>query len=175
MVLATQSLTEVANSPIRDVILESCPTKILLPNPEAQNPATGELYRKFGLTDRQIEIIAEATPKRHYYYLSPLGRRLFELGLGPATLAFIGAGSKADILEARRLITSHGRSWSVEWLRARGYIEWAEQLSNSYGPTEPSLREVSTHNSHLNGGYFNQANGAGLKPNEGANTHGTIP
>jgi hypothetical protein len=43
MVLATQSLTEVANSPVRDVILESCPTKILLPNPEALNPATGEL------------------------------------------------------------------------------------------------------------------------------------
>ena len=59
VVLATQSLTEVANSPVRDVILESCPTKILLPNPEALNPATGELYRKLGLSNRQIEIVAE--------------------------------------------------------------------------------------------------------------------
>jgi type IV secretion/conjugal transfer VirB4 family ATPase len=175
VVLATQSLTEVANSPVRDVILESCPTKILLSNPEAQNPATSELYRKFGLTDRQIEIIAEAVPKRHYYYLSPLGRRLFELALGPATLAFIGAGSKAEILEARRLIAAHRRSWPIEWLRTRGQIEWAEQLAKSYGPAEPPLRELTTRNGHLNGGYFNQANGAGITPNEGANKHGTIP
>jgi type IV secretion system protein TrbE len=91
VVLATQSLSEVVNSPVRDVILESCPTKILLPNPEARNPATTELYRKFGLTNRQIEIIADAVPKRHYYYVSPLGRRLFNLSIEPATLAFIGA------------------------------------------------------------------------------------
>ena len=174
VVLATQSLTEVANSPIRDVILESCPTKILLPNPEAQNPATSELYRKFGLTDRQIEIVATAVPKRQYYYLSPAGRRLFDLGLGPATLAFIGAGSKADIIEARRLIASHGRSWPIEWLRARSLIEWGEQLAKSYGPTELQLRELAIRNGHLNGGHFNQANGAGIPPHQGANTHGTI-
>ena len=40
VVLATQSLTEIANSPHRDVILESCPTKLYLPNPEAKNAAT---------------------------------------------------------------------------------------------------------------------------------------
>jgi len=175
VVLATQSLVEVANSPVRDVILESCPTKILLPNPEAQNPATSELYRKFGLTDRQIEIIAEAVPKRHYYYLSPLGRRLFELALGPVTLAFIGAGSKAEILEARRLIATLGRSWPVEWLRPRAHIEWAEQLAKSYGPTESPIRELTNRNGHPNGRYFNQANGAAITPNEGANRHGTIP
>jgi hypothetical protein len=31
VVLATQSLTEIGNSPYRDVILESCPTKVFLP------------------------------------------------------------------------------------------------------------------------------------------------
>ena len=79
VVLSTQSLVEVANSPQRDVILESRPTKILLPNPEAQNPVTAELYRKFGLTSRQIEMLAFAVPKRQYYYVSPAGRRLFDL------------------------------------------------------------------------------------------------
>ena len=104
VVLATQSLSEIANSPHRDVILESCPTKLYLPNAEAQNAASRELYRQFGLSDRQIDIVAEATPKRHYYYVSPLGRRLFQFSLGPAALAFIGAGSKDDVLSARRMI-----------------------------------------------------------------------
>jgi type IV secretion system protein TrbE len=83
VVLATQSLSEIANSPHRDVILESCPTKLYLPKAEARSPQTRELYRKFGLSDRQIDIVAEATPKRDYYYVSPLGRRLFQFALGP--------------------------------------------------------------------------------------------
>jgi type IV secretion system protein VirB4 len=81
------------------VILESCPTKILLPNPEAQNPVTAELYRKFGLTSRQVEMLSLGVPKRQYYYLSPAGRRLFDLALGPATLAFIGSGCDVKSLE----------------------------------------------------------------------------
>src|SRR5690348_985584 len=125
VVLATQSLTEVANSPVRDVILESCPTKILLPNPEAVNPATGELYRKLGLTQRQIEIVASSLPKRHYYYLSPMGRRLFDLSVGPAALAFTGAGSKEDILTAKRMRQAHGRRWPEHWLNSRGLNEWS--------------------------------------------------
>jgi len=134
VILSTQSLVEVANSPQRDVILESCPTKILLPNPEAQNPATAELYRKFGLTSRQIEMLSFAIPKRQYYYISPAGRRLFDLALGEATLAFIGSGSKTDILEARRLIVKHGDRWAAEWLRTRGLHEWTsnrEELGGS--------------------------------------------
>jgi type IV secretion system protein VirB4 len=126
VVLATQSLTEVAGSSFCDVILESCPTKIFLPNPEARNPNTAALYHRFGLSPRQREIIADATPKRHYYYVSPLGRRLFELALEPATLSFVGAGSKEDLFKARRLIHEFGESWPGEWLRTRGLTEWAE-------------------------------------------------
>ncbi|MGA9724684.1 MAG: conjugal transfer protein TrbE, partial [Candidatus Binatus sp.] len=136
VVLATQSLSEIANSPHRDVILESCPTKLYLPNPEATNSATRETYRRFGLSDRQVEIIADATPKRHYYYVSPLGRRLFQFSLGPAALAFIGAGSKDDVLSARRMIEQHGERWTVEWLRARGLHDWAEYLDRLNGLVE---------------------------------------
>jgi type IV secretion system protein VirB4 len=136
VVLATQSLSEIASSPYRDVILESCPTKLYLPNAEARNPQTRELYQKFGLTDRQIDIIAEAAPKRDYYYVSPLGRRLFQFALGPAALAFVGAGSKDDVLTARRMIAEHGEHWRVEWLRARGLSEWADYLATHFpGPT----------------------------------------
>ncbi len=128
VVLATQSLSEIANSPHRDVILESCPTRLYLPNPEATNAASRELYHRFGLSDRQIEIIAEATPKRHYYYVSPLGRRLFQLALGPAALAFIAAGAKDDLLRARQLIKLHGDRWTVTWLRHRELDGWADYL-----------------------------------------------
>ncbi len=156
VVLATQSLSEVANSSHRDVILESCPTKLYLPNAEARNPQTRELYRKFGLSDRQIDILAEATPKRDYYYVSPLGRRLFQFALGPAVLAFIGAGSKEDVLAARRMIAEHGQRWRVEWLRARGFCEWADYLDCFYTATPaPVIHHpdgyLNGHDTHLEG------------------------
>lgn len=38
-VTATQSLSDLSRSGIADVIFESCPSKILLPNPQAQTEA----------------------------------------------------------------------------------------------------------------------------------------
>ncbi len=155
VVLATQSLSEIANSPHRDVILESCPTKLYLPNPEAKNSGTQEMYRRFGLSNRQIDIVADATPKRHYYYVSPLGRRLFQFSLGPAALAFIGAGSKDDVLAARRMIEQHGERWTADWLHARGLHDWAEYLDKLNGrvetPADAILRVNGIPPFHTNG------------------------
>jgi type IV secretion/conjugal transfer VirB4 family ATPase len=155
VVLATQSLSEVANSAHRDVILESCPTKLYLPNPEAKNPASRDMYRRFGLSDRQIDIIAEATPKRHYYYVSPLGRRLFQFSLGPAALAFIGAGSKDDVLAASRMVHEHGERWTEEWLRLRALHDWAEYLHKLCDQIEMPLAHLlslkSMPSRHANG------------------------
>jgi type IV secretion system protein TrbE len=123
--LATQELADVTNSPIRDVILASCPTKILLPNPEAREPASRSMYELIGLNDREIEILAHATVKRHYYYKSPLGRRLFSFGFGPVALAFIGASGQEDLRIIRQLMSAHGEDWPAHWLRQRGLDEWA--------------------------------------------------
>jgi type IV secretion/conjugal transfer VirB4 family ATPase len=152
VVLATQSLSEIANSPHRDVVLESCPTKVFLPNPEARNPQTRDLYRRFGLSDRQIDLIAEAAPKRDYYYVSPLGRRLFQFGLGPVALAFTRAGSKEDVLAARHLVAQRGEHWPLEWLRSRGLGEWADYLARHLHPEMQLSWSRITDNGHINGG-----------------------
>jgi type IV secretion system protein VirB4 len=125
VVLATQSLSDAVRSGILDVLLESCPTKILLPNEEAtkgDSTATGprQLYELMGLNPRQIEIIATAIPKRQYYFLSPEGRRLIELNLGPVALAFVGAGSKTELARIQQLVRTHGVDWPAQWLAARG-------------------------------------------------------
>jgi type IV secretion system protein VirB4 len=63
VVLSTQSLSDAANSGILDVLQESCPTKILLPNPNAYNKGSEhqlgpyDYYKQFGLNDTQISII----------------------------------------------------------------------------------------------------------------------
>ena len=93
---ATQSLADIAESAIAPAIIESCPTRIFLPNPRALEPTQSEAYRRFGLNDTQIRLIAEASPKREYYLQSRAGNRLFELGLGPIALAVAAASSPDD-------------------------------------------------------------------------------
>src|SRR5580700_5222990 len=96
VVFATQSLADIDGSAIAPAIIESCPTRILLPNDRAVEPQITAIYRRFGLNDRQIEILARATPKRDYYCQSRRGNRLFELGLREIALAFTAASSKTD-------------------------------------------------------------------------------
>jgi type IV secretory pathway VirB4 component len=144
--LATQSLDDLRQSEYRSVVLESCPTKLFLPNPEVSTPNLREVYRDFGLTDRQIEIIAEAIPKKHYYLVSPKGRRLFDLALDPATLSFVGASSKADLQRARGLIAEHGERWPAQWLRERGLPRWADEFERTLARSgSTALIETISH------------------------------
>ena len=58
VVFATQSLADIANSTIAPAIIESCPQRIFLPNDRAIEPQAREAYERFGLNERQIELIA---------------------------------------------------------------------------------------------------------------------
>ena len=130
VLLATQSLTDAANSGILDVIVESTATKIFLPNVFARDEDTAALYRRMGLNSRQIEILATAIPKRQYYYSSEYGHRLFDLALGPLAMAFVGASDKESIAEIRALEAKYGAAWTDEWLASRGLA------LRDYGPYE---------------------------------------
>ena len=120
VLMATQSLSDAANSGILDVIVESTATKIFLPNVNARDEETAALYRRMGLNSRQIEIISRATPKRHYYYVSEQGRRLYDLALGPLALAFIGHTDRDSIAQIKRLIARHSDGWIHEWAHQKG-------------------------------------------------------
>lgn len=127
VLLSTQNLSDIFNSPIRDVVLESCPTKVLLPNAEAANPASREFYGSIGLNEREIDIVQKSLPKRQYYVVSAAGRRLISLGLGGVALAFTGVSSREERQLVEETITL-GPGWQVEWLRRRGLASWAEYL-----------------------------------------------
>lgn len=128
VIFATQSLSDIDNSSIAPAIIESCPTRLLLPNERAIEPQITAIYRRFGLNDRQIEILARATPKRDYYCQSRRGNRLFELGLSEVGLALCAASSKSDQTLIANLVAEHGRDgFLAAWLRARD-VGWAADL-----------------------------------------------
>ena len=125
--MGPQSIADVVNSTIRDAVFESCPTKILLANPDAKGSKIGEFYRDFlQLNERQVNLISHMTRKREYYIISPKGRRLFSLGLGPVALAFVGASGADDLARVRELKEHYGRLWPVQWLKERELPDWAD-------------------------------------------------
>ncbi|CAM3305000.1 type IV secretion system protein VirB4 [Paracoccus aminovorans] len=128
VIFATQSLSDIDGSVIAPAIIESCPTRLLLPNERAIEPQITAIYRRFGLNDRQIEILARATPKRDYYCQSRRGNRLFDLGLSEVGLALTAASSKTDQAAIARIFSEHGPDgFLAAWLRLRG-VDWAADL-----------------------------------------------
>ena len=128
VLFATQSLADIAESSIAPAIIESCPQRILLPNDRAAEPQSRAAYARFGLNDRQIELISRATPKRQYYLQSARGNRLFELGLGPIALALAGASDPVRQARIDALLAEHGAiDFAARFLADVG-LDWAAAL-----------------------------------------------
>jgi len=132
VIFVTQSLADISDSAIAPAIIESCPQRIFLPNDRAIEPQARAAYERFGLNDRQIELIAQATPKRHYYLQSRRGNRLFELGLGPIALALCGASDPAAQTLIDSILTEHGAGdLAARFLMSRG-LDWAADLVTQF-------------------------------------------
>jgi len=143
VVFATQSLADIETSAIAPAIIESCPTRLFLPNERAIEPQIMAIYRRFGLNDRQIEILTRATPKRDYYCQSRRGNRLFELGLGEVALAFTATSSKADQAVIADVMTKYGRAgFAPAWLRRKG-LDWAAELLEPPAAPAPKTATAS--------------------------------
>jgi type IV secretion system protein VirB4 len=134
VVFATQSIADIADSSIAPAILESCPQRIFLPNDRAVEPQARAAYEKFGLNERQIELIARATAKRDYYLQSAKGNRLFDLELGPIARAFCAASGPDSQRLIDSILAEHGRDYFARrWLEARG-LGWAAALIEEVQP-----------------------------------------
>jgi type IV secretion/conjugal transfer VirB4 family ATPase len=139
VVFATQSLADIERSSIAPALIESCPTRIFLPNDRALEPQSRAVYERFGLNARQIEILSRATPKRDYYAQTARGNRLFELGLGPVGLAIAGASSPNDQRLIDRLAAETAPAeFPTAFLRAKDLAWAAELIDNAASPAESS-------------------------------------
>jgi type IV secretion system protein VirB4 len=138
VVFATQSLADIAGSSIAAAIIESCPQRIFLPNDRAIEPQARDAYERFGLNERQIELIARATPKRDYYLQSQRGNRLFDLGLGRIALAFCGASDPEAQRRIDRILAEHGRAGFARAFLIEAGLDWAAAALDDF-PAPPSV------------------------------------
>jgi type IV secretion system protein VirB4 len=125
VVFATQEVADATSKPeLLSTILSACHTKIFLPDDEALTPAMMAAYQTVGLTAAEVDILAKAQKKRDYYYRSVKGRRLFQLGLGPAALAFVGASSEVDQRFLDEMIATRLQSEYARAMLERRGVTW---------------------------------------------------
>ena len=88
-VFATQEVAKAVKSSLSTTIISQCLTKIYLADTNASSEIVAGYYRYFGLEDNEIEALSKARMKRDYFYKSPNGARMFELGLDKYQLALL--------------------------------------------------------------------------------------
>ncbi len=127
VILGTQGVGDAANSGIFDTLNEQCLNKIYLPNSNALSPDAAKLYASMGLSEHEIQrYIVESEPGRHYYQSTRVGKRKFELELGPFARAFVAQTNEAAALKIMALEQEHGHRWVDVWLREQGLRLLAE-------------------------------------------------
>ncbi len=72
MVLATQSVVELAASDMLHIVNESCPTKIFLSNPNIDRNLYAEIFQ---LNDTQLELLESLVSKRELLLIQPRGTK----------------------------------------------------------------------------------------------------
>lgn len=117
----TQSLVEITNSPYRDLLLESCSGKVFLLNAEARGEYVREGYYCLGLNPHEVTIIAEARPRREYYFRSSIGSRLFNLELDDVGKAICASTGYPQVVRARQILAeSPPNMFFDNWLQECG-------------------------------------------------------
>lgn len=115
LLMATQSLDEVAKSEIFATIIDNIPNKIFLPNDAAY--AHYDLYKeKFGLNAAQIDRIKTAERKVNYYIVTPGLSRMAAVRFPPEILAVLRSDAKAQ-----KVFNRHYASGKEDWIH--NYVE----------------------------------------------------
>lgn len=90
VILATQELQDLYASPAMvSTVTNNCPTKIYLANDAARTSVNREMYARFGLSETEIDTLAEATPRQDYLMRKAAGHGVFQLGLDTRQLEWI--------------------------------------------------------------------------------------
>ncbi len=147
VILATQNTTDIINSQLASVLISACPTKIYLPDPTAKTSYMRTGYLGLGLNQRQIDIVSSSTPKKQYYYTSPLGRQNFELDICDFTKCLVG---EHDPELARKVYAEHGDKFTYHWVKYfahkhnnKNLHEWAEYWMGAYQKFNSKYQEFN--------------------------------
>ncbi len=117
LVMATQSLEDIAESRVFSSLRDNIQTRIYLPNSNAASPLMLPLYtEQFGLHADQVAQIANGTPKQDYFIQQPDIFRRAIMRIDPLSLAVVRSDSLAQAVFQRHY-TSGAENWRENYVQ----------------------------------------------------------
>ncbi|KND57715.1 Conjugative transfer protein TrbE [Candidatus Burkholderia verschuerenii] len=115
LLMATQSLGQLARVPNFEILKENIPNIIYLPNSDAINNQS--LYRDiFGLTAHQIKMISDAVPNRDYLWVTATQTRMLQAQFPKEALAYLRSDGRAQALLDKHVM-SGSPHWQQDYVR----------------------------------------------------------
>ncbi|MEM9082546.1 MAG: hypothetical protein AAGB34_03040 [Planctomycetota bacterium] len=124
LVMAAHTPQQVLASNLGEIVLSSVPTRIFIPDAGIlSEDGSLEAYRRFGLTDREIDALGEMEPKREYLLSTTEGSHRISFCLTDSELAIYGVAGSDIADRAPIYVREHGAGWLRQWLRDQGVAE----------------------------------------------------
>ena len=128
MILATQSVVDLAASEMLHVVHESCPTKIFLANPNMDRKLYAEIFQ---LNDTELELLESLVPKRDLLLKQPDTTKKLVLDVDALTY-WIATNNSRDNLRKQEYFVRYGPE--------QGLLRVAHDYPN---PASPTPHEVT--------------------------------
>jgi type IV secretion system protein VirB4 len=128
--MATQDVLDFVDRDIGPMLLNNCPTRLLLPNPSATDSTIRTAYEALGLPEHAIKRIAISTPKRQIFVQQrPLGETLIDLPMAPLMRCIAGSSSPEDHARMDEILAKYGpEEFPQQWLIQHGFPKEANTL-----------------------------------------------
>ena len=141
MLLATQSIKELATSGLLTVVAESCPTKIFLANPDMEP----QVYRDaFGLNDTELDLIGGLIPPGQMLIRKPTGSKKVHLHVDSLSYWMATNNAKDNLLK-QQYFELHGIAEGLRRLAAEYPYSQRRKPANAARPetTKATVAGVS--------------------------------
>ena len=111
VVLATQSITDIAKSTLFETFLECVKTRIYLPNYDAKSDVLKPIYKQTGLNEEQINNLSDAIPKKDYLLLKGQKAAFFNLMMTEEELRLLSFSGDHIKTQVDALFKKHNRNF----------------------------------------------------------------
>lgn len=119
----THSLTQVFESDLGSLLIESTAQTFAMANPQASAPRIAAIYEQMGYNPEEINLISRMPPQRDCYWSAPLlGKARFSLELSPFLLSMFARNREEDHEAMDRILATDGREgFAPAWFRHAGF------------------------------------------------------
>ena len=118
LIFATQALDEIASMASVGAFISNVPTRIFLPSINNSVAANAHLYKSiFSLNDAQLQLLANALPKRDYLIVKSSETKLVSAEMPKIIIKINDATARSEMRERANAMSASGNtSWAEEFI-----------------------------------------------------------